>query len=157
MKKLLLFIGLLFLQASAYCATWYAVATGNWMQSGVTWSNSSGGSPVAGYPVAGDTVYLNAASGAITVTVDAPSACASIICTGFTGTLTMLNSMTTTGAVTFSPGMTFTPNSQTWNMGCSAVSLTTANKKKNEFSAFLLKNTILAHNSYNTPTKSKKP
>lgn len=65
----------------------YAVATGNWNSTSV-WSTSSGGPPGASVPTAADDVVLDAASGAITVTLVGTSSCRSLNCTGFTGTLT---------------------------------------------------------------------
>jgi hypothetical protein len=69
----------------------FAVATGNWSSTG-TWSLSSGGSPGAGPPTSADRVFLNAATGVKTITIDgttgSPSLCQSLDCTGFTGTLT---------------------------------------------------------------------
>ena len=51
----------------------YAVATGDWSVAG-TWAATTGGAPGDGKPGAGDDVYFDAASGAITVTMDEDSA-----------------------------------------------------------------------------------
>lgn len=86
----------------------YAVATGNWNATG-TWSASSGGSAGASAPVAGDNVFLDAASGAITVTLSVQGACSTLTCTGFTGTLALLyNVLTVAGNVTLAPTMAVT-------------------------------------------------
>lgn len=85
----------------------YAVATGNWASTS-TWSDTSGGSPGASAPVSGDTAYLNAASGAITVTVAANAACTVLDCSGYSGTLTINSSygLTVGGNITLVSGMT---------------------------------------------------
>jgi len=87
---------------------------GNW-SADATWSTTSGGAADTTKPVATDTVYLDANSGQ--VTVDTASACAIVNCTGYTNTLTLNADITTTGNVTLVAGMTFTPNTSTWNMG----------------------------------------
>ena len=79
-----------------------------------------------GHPVAGDTANLSGLTG--TLTIDVASACAIFNATGCTGTVLMNNSMTTTGNVTLVAGMVFTPNGQTWNMGCAGTTLTTGGK-----------------------------
>lgn len=50
-------------------ASRFAVATGDWNNT-ATWSASSGGAAGASFPVAGDDVFLDAASGAIVVTIN---------------------------------------------------------------------------------------
>lgn len=86
----------------------YAVATGNWNETG-TWSDSDGGAPGASAPVNGDTVYLTATSGAITVTLTASAACTVLNCTGFTGTLALsVYGLTVAGDCTLPSGMTIT-------------------------------------------------
>lgn len=75
-----------------------------------TISNSGGnfssvGSWVEGVvPVAGDAVVATATSG--NLTVDVPSAAASMILTGYVGTLTFNSTLTLTSTVTFVSGMT---------------------------------------------------
>jgi hypothetical protein len=64
----------------------YLVATGNW-NSTDTWSDETGGDPGASFPTASDNVFLDANSGAVTLTVNVSSACLNFDCTGFTGTL----------------------------------------------------------------------
>lgn len=64
----------------------YLVATGSWTDT-AAWSSSSGGAPGASYPTSADDVFLDANSGAVTLTVIDNSACQSLTCTGFTGTL----------------------------------------------------------------------
>lgn len=114
--------------ATEWDQTYYAIASGNWSNNGTVWSLSDGGAPTAAHPVAGDTVYLTATSGAITITVDVASACAIIDCTGFTGSLVMNANLTTTGNITLSSGMTFTPNTSTWVLGCNGVALASNGK-----------------------------
>ena len=62
----------------------FAVASGNGSAT-ATWSASSGGAPGASVPLPEDNVYLNAASGAITVTIDMPRFCKNLVCTGYSG------------------------------------------------------------------------
>jgi hypothetical protein len=64
--------------------------TANWdATAGTKWATTSGGAGGAAVPTAADDVYLDAASGAVTVTITGVDAvCRSIDCTGFTGTIT---------------------------------------------------------------------
>ena len=62
-----------------------SVAGGNWSSDSGAWVTSSGGSIIAAHPVAGDIVYLDANSGA--VTVDTDSAAATLDLTGYKNTL----------------------------------------------------------------------
>jgi len=71
------------------------------------------------YPEATDTANFKLNSS--DCTINATSACAIVDCTGYTGTLTQSAKMTTTGNVTFSSGMTFTPNTQYWVQTGSAI------------------------------------
>jgi hypothetical protein len=89
-------------------ATWDATA-------GTKWATTSGGAGGAATPTAADDVFLNAASGAVTVTTAASPVCRSIDCTGFTGTLSLQNATTALnigdasgGALKFVSGMTLT-------------------------------------------------
>lgn len=86
-------------------ATWDATA-------GSKWSTTSGGAGGAAVPTSADDVYINASSGAGTVTLSNSSVCQSLICTGFTGTLTHPVSVTLTvhGSLTLASGMTYTKN-----------------------------------------------
>lgn len=79
--------------------------TGNW-NSTTNWSATSGGASGASFPVAGDDVTLDALSAAAPLTVNVASACATIVCTGYTGTLTVTNVLTLTSTVTLAPTMT---------------------------------------------------
>lgn len=70
-------------------ATRFLIATGNWNATAI-WSTSSGGAGGASYPVLGDTVNLNAASGTRTLTVNVSAACGTMNVTGAcTCTLTL--------------------------------------------------------------------
>lgn len=108
-------------------ATKYAVnAGGNW-DTNATWSTVSAkdASRVGDStkPVAGDIAIIDDYSGS--VTINGAAACAVVDCTGHTGTLTMNANMTTTGNVTLPDGVggAFTPNTQTWSMGCNGSAL----------------------------------
>ncbi|MGZ5799278.1 MAG: hypothetical protein ACXWJZ_01435, partial [Burkholderiaceae bacterium] len=61
-------------------ATWDGTA-------GTKWSTTSGGSSGAAAPTAADDVFLDASSGAVTVTMSSTTVCRSLNHTGFTGTL----------------------------------------------------------------------
>lgn len=60
--------------------TWDTTSTANW-------SASSGGASGASAPTTADVVFLNANSGAVTVTLGEDVPCLRLTCTGFTGTL----------------------------------------------------------------------
>lgn len=87
-------------------ASWDATA-------GTKWATTSGGAGGAAVPVATDDVYFDGNSGAVTVTcVAGVSTCASLITTGFTGTLNLLsNFLLTNGNVTIGSGTTLSQNS----------------------------------------------
>lgn len=100
-------------------ATFYLRATGNW-NGATTWSDTSGGAANGLTPDATTDCIANAASGAANLTINGtsgtPSLCRSLVCTGFTGTLTQgaaaqLNiGDGTAGAFTLSAGVTYVPN-----------------------------------------------
>lgn len=64
----------------------YLVAEGNW-SSYLVWASTSGATAGAIPPSVNDNAYLNAASGAVALTVDVSVTLASFDCSGFTGTL----------------------------------------------------------------------
>ncbi len=97
--------------------------TGNW-NSTTNWSASDGGASGASFPIAGDDVFLTAASGVNTLTVNTASACTSITCTGFTGTLAGASNLTVAGNTTLGAGMT---NTYTGNLIISATSTINTN------------------------------
>lgn len=101
-------------------ATFYfRAAAGSWGVAG-TWSDSSGGASNGAVPDATTDCVLDAGSGANVLTVDGtsgtPNLCRSLVCTGFTGTLTQGSGAQinigdgTAGAFTIVSGMTYTPN-----------------------------------------------
>jgi len=67
-------------------ASRYLVATGNYNTTAV-WSATSGGASGASVPTSADDVFLDAASGTTTLTINVASACRSFDCAGFTGTV----------------------------------------------------------------------
>jgi len=73
------------------------------------WSTTSGGAGGASVPTSVDDVFIDAASGAVTVTIAANSGAKSINCTGFTGAITSGTAATITvsGSITLVAGMTF--------------------------------------------------
>jgi hypothetical protein len=76
----------------------YLVATGNWNDT-ASWSDETGGDPGASVPGSGDNVFLDANSGAVTLTVNVSSACLNFDCTGFTGTLEGSQTLSVWGTV----------------------------------------------------------
>ncbi len=83
-----------------------AGGTGNW-NSTTNWSASSGGSSGASFPVAGDVVAFDSGSANANMTVNVPSACASLIMSGtYAGTLTFNDTLTLTSTCTFLAGCT---------------------------------------------------
>lgn len=80
---------------------------------GTKWSTASGGTGGAPVPTSADNVFINAASGANTVTISTGNTGAkSLNCTGFTGTLAgSAANISIAGSLTFSAGMTITYNS----------------------------------------------
>ena len=83
-------------------AVYTLAATGNW-NSAATWGG-------AGFPIAGDTANI---TGGFTLTINVASACAIVNFTGFTGTLTVNNTLTVTGNITFVNGFTINTSSGT--------------------------------------------
>ena len=100
-------------------ASYTATQSGDW-NTNSTWGG-------AGHPVAGDTAIINST---YMVTVGTTAACAVVDCTSANGGggITLNAGLTTTGNVTLVAGMTFTPNTQTWTMGCSSVALASGGK-----------------------------
>jgi hypothetical protein len=80
-------------------ATWDSTA-------GTKWALTSGGAGGQAVPTSTDDVFLDAASGAVTVTVNTVQPCLSLNCTGFTGTLTGTSTITFYGNLTLVSGMT---------------------------------------------------
>lgn len=76
---------------------------------GTKWATTSGGAGGASVPTTADDVFLDANSGASTVTIATGNTGAkSITCTGFTGTLAGTADITVAGSMTLATGMTFT-------------------------------------------------
>ena len=84
---------------------------------GSKWATTSGGAGGAAIPSAADDVFLDAASGAVTVSLSGSRVCRSLNCTGFTGTLAQGNNPLTIGdgtagasniALKLVAGMTYT-------------------------------------------------
>ena len=93
---------------------WVTGGNGNWSDTG-NWSLTTGGSSGTAIPTASDDVFLDDMSGSGTVLVDsgATRTARSLICTGFTGTLQMggtgsSTTLTISGEVLFVAAMTLT-------------------------------------------------
>jgi hypothetical protein len=82
-------------------ATWDSTA-------GTKWALTSGGAGGQAVPTSTDDVFLDAASGAVTVTVNTAQSCLSLNCTGFTGTLTGSSQINFYGNLLLVSGMSFT-------------------------------------------------
>lgn len=85
-------------------ATWDGTA-------GSKWATTSGGASGAAAPTTSDDVFLDAASGAVTVTLASGAVCSTLDCSGFTGTLShpSLVAFTVAGLLyKLVAGMTFT-------------------------------------------------
>ena len=90
--------------------------TGTWNPASTSWSTTSGGSPGQAAPSQADNAIFDANSGSGTVTIaDGPGGsgnppeCASLICTGYTGTIDSSIDLYVNGtAVTLSSGGTYT-------------------------------------------------
>jgi hypothetical protein len=82
--------------------------TASWdSTAGTKWALTSGGAGGQAVPTTADDVFFDAASGAVTCTIATGNAGAkSINCTGFTGTLAGIASISVAGNVTFVSGMT---------------------------------------------------
>lgn len=78
--------------------------TGNW-NSTSNWSATSGGASGASFPIAGDDVIFDIASLNANITINVASACATLTCSDYTGTLTFTSTLSTTGNLVFSTGM----------------------------------------------------
>jgi hypothetical protein len=75
---------------------------------GTKWALTSGGAGGQAIPTSADDVFLDASSGANTVTISTGNTGAkSLTCTGFTGTLDASANLTVSGNVTLVSGMTF--------------------------------------------------
>lgn len=126
---LLLLCGLCAAPANAACAggTCFGIATGNWGTAG-TWAITSGGVSCVCTPATGDAIVLDAASGANTFTMEAAYSIASLVTTGFTGTLTQNAFTMTVSGNTFTlvAGMTYTPSASNRAVTFTSTSGTTA-------------------------------
>lgn len=82
--------------------------TANWdSTAGTKWATTSGGAGGASVPTTADDVFLDANSGAGTVTITSDTGAKSITCTGFTGTLSStVSNFTVAGSLTLASTMT---------------------------------------------------
>lgn len=112
-----------------------AGGTVNWNDNN-SWSASSGGATGASFPLVGDNAFLDANSGAGTLTVNTGSACTDLDCTGFTGTLNIASSFTVRGSLTFVAGMALAGTSTITFDATSAKTITTGGKTLDNGLAF---------------------
>ena len=77
---------------------WVAGGNGNY-NSTTNWSATSGGASGASVPTSVDNVFFNGSSGVGTATINTSSSCANLNLTGFTGTISFANTLTTTGSI----------------------------------------------------------
>ncbi len=85
---------------------------------GSKWSLTEGGAGGQAEPSSLDAVFFDAGSGAVTVTVSGSVACASLTCTGFTGTITGASPIVVAGNAVLSTGGTYTGLTITLNSDC---------------------------------------
>lgn len=118
-------------------AHYWVGGTDNWdATAGNKWATASGGTTYqSNPPTATDDVYIDANSGAVTITINTNVACKNFICTGFTGTLVQTTSTYALDiygdTCTFVAGMTYTTdNNNLLRFGGSGVTcaLTSAGK-----------------------------
>jgi len=92
-------------------ARYWVGGTANWdTTAGTKWALTSGGAGGQAIPTSADDVFFDAASGAVTVSVSAAASCLTLNFTGYTGTFTINNGITTTvfgTAITLASGMTY--------------------------------------------------
>lgn len=102
-------------------AAWDATA-------GTKWATTSGGTGGAAVPTASDDVYFDAASGAVTVSVNASSVCRNLNFTGFTGTFAGSSALAVSGDLVLSAAMTLTYSASTTFNSTAAQTITTNGK-----------------------------
>lgn len=103
--------------------------TANWdATAGTKWATTSGGAGGASVPTSADNVFFDAASGAVTVTVNASSFCAALNFTGFTGTFAGTSIVSVYGNFVASASMTFTHTGSLWFSGSATNTITTNGK-----------------------------
>lgn len=129
-------------------AAWDATA-------GTKWATTSGGAGGAAVPTAADDVFLDAASGAVTVTIAAGSSanCLSFVATGFTGTLVHGSNavLRVNGpACTFSSTMTLTGCILAINGAGVTTTLTTAGKTIDGFLSTVANSTLVLADALTT-------
>lgn len=107
MNKLFLFILSFLLSTYGWSANRYVVAAGGNSNSTATWSATSGGAGGESVPTNADDVFLDSASGQLTI--NAAFFCKSFNCTGYTNTLTHSAVATVSGDITLVSGMTYNP------------------------------------------------
>lgn len=75
---------------------------------GTKWASTSGGAGGASVPTSADDVFFDASSTGTVTIASGNTGAKSINCTGFTGTITGVNSITVSGSITLVSGMTYT-------------------------------------------------
>jgi hypothetical protein len=101
-------------------ATWNATA-------GTKWATTSGGAGGASVPTSSDNVFFDASSSGV-CTIGATSACDSLDCTGFTGTIAGSSALSIAGSLTLAAGMTFSYTGTFTFTSTGAETITTAGK-----------------------------
>lgn len=111
----------------------YVGGTANWdATAGSKWALTSGGAGGQAVPTSSDDVFLDGASGAVTVSVNTTVAiCNNITFTGFTGTFNLLgDSIQVFGSIVLGSGMTMGPSPNgDWQMRGSGTQNITSNGK----------------------------
>lgn len=109
---------------------------------GTKWATTSGGAGGAAEPTGSDDVFLDANSGAVTVTIATSVAtCASLTCTGFTGTLSQGKNLNigsaSAGNLILSSAMTFTQTAGTLKVTTSQAGNTLIDTQGKDVKSFL--------------------
>lgn len=98
---------------------------------GTKWATTSGGAGGAAEPTSSDAVFFDANSGAVVVTIGSGSACLSLNCTGFVGTLQGTGvsggSVAISGNLTLGSGMTLQAGVNGLSLGFNATASVTSN------------------------------
>lgn len=107
---------------------WVAGGTGNW-NSTTNWSASSGGGSGASFPTSVDDAIFDANSDIGVASVNVSSACLTLVCTNFAGTLNFQNTLTVSGSITLGASMSFSNTSGTPLLVANATGTHTSNGK----------------------------
>ena len=103
--------------------------TANWDgTAGTKWATISGGGGGASVPTTSDNVFIDVASGTVTVTIaSGNTGCLDLNMSGFTGTVAGNTNITVAGSLTYGSGMTPSSYVGTFNMNSTSSRTITTN------------------------------